>query len=83
MAHDPEEFITDNMKSNMVVPNTLTQTNQTQNAINVTIPIAKVQDYNDFIKQLQSDSNAQKLIQAMAFNEVAGRNKFGKYAIKF
>lgn len=83
LAHDPEKFIADNLKSDMVVPNALTQTNQTQNTINVTIPIAKVQDYNDFIKQLQSDSNAQKLIQAMAFNEVAGRNKFGKYAIKF
>lgn len=83
LAHDPEKFIADNLKSDMVVPNALTQTNQTQNTINVTIPIAKVQDYNDFIKQLQSDSNAQKLIQAMALNEVAGRNKFGKYAIKF
>ena len=83
LAHDPEKFIADNLKSDMVAPNALTQTNQTQNTINVTIPIAKVQDYNDFIKQLQSDSNAQKLIQAMALNEVAGRNKFGKYAIKF
>lgn len=42
--------------------------------INIPISIERVQDYNDFIRQLQSDPKAERIIQAMTIDQVAGKS---------
>lgn len=84
MANEPGEFIKRNL--NPGKPALLkagAHHSQVNNTIRINIPIDKVQDYNDFIRQMQSDPKAEKLIQAMAFDQLTGRGKMGKYKTNF
>lgn len=46
--------------------------------INITIPIEHVQDYNDFITQLQKDRQFEKMIQSMTTDRLAGNSALTK-----
>lgn len=46
--------------------------------INITIPIEKVEDYNDFVNQLRSDSQFEKLVQEITIGRLAGKSKLSK-----
>lgn len=45
----------------------------------INIHIDHVQDYNDFVRQLQHDDEFEKMIQAMTFGRAMGGNPFDKY----
>ena len=47
------------------------------------IPIERVQDYNDFVTQLQSDTKFERLINAMTLDRMAGKSVLGKNRIIF
>lgn len=84
MATDPSDFIKRNLDidtSALLAQNN--QPPQVNNTISINIPIDRVQDYNDFIRQLQNDPKAEKLIQAIAFDQVTGRGRMGKYKVNF
>lgn len=49
----------------------------------VNIPIERVQDYNDFVRQLQSDPKFERLIGAMTLDRTVGKSAFGKNRIVF
>ena len=49
----------------------------------VNIPIERVQDYNDFVRQLQSDPKFDKLINAMTLDRTLGKSALGKNRILF
>lgn len=84
MATDPSDFIKRNLDidtSALLAQNN--KPSQINNTISISIPIDKVQDYNDFIRQLQKDPKAEKLIQSIAFDQVTGRGRLGKYNVNF
>ena len=84
MATDPSDFIKRNLDidtSTLLAQNN--KPSQINNTISISIPIDKVQDYNDFIRQLQKDPKAEKLIQSIAFDQVTGRGRLGKYNVNF
>ena len=47
-------------------------------AINVTIPIERVEDYNDFVNQLRNDRQFEKMVQDITIGRVAGKSKLSK-----
>ncbi len=47
-------------------------------AINVSIPIDHVSDYNDFVNQLRDDRQFEQMIQDVTIGRVAGKNSLGK-----
>lgn len=47
--------------------------------VNVTIPIEHVEDYNDFVKQLQKDERFEKMIRSMTTDRLVGRSSISKY----
>lgn len=49
----------------------------------VNIPIERVQDYNDFVRQLQNDPKFDRLISAMTLDRTLGKSAFGKNRIMF
>lgn len=49
----------------------------------VNIPIERVQDYNDFVRQLQNDPKFDRLINAMTLDRTLGKSAFGKNRILF
>ena len=82
MATDPSDFIKRNLDidtSALLAQNN--KPSQINNTISINIPIDRVQDYNDFIRQLQNDPKAEKLIQSIAFDQVTGRGRMGKYKV--
>lgn len=84
MATDPSDFIKRNLDidtSTLLAHNN--KPSQINNTISISIPIDKVQDYNDFIRQLQKDPKAEKLIQSIAFDQITGRGRLGKYNVNF
>jgi len=50
--------------------------------INVTIEIDHVQDYNDMLRQMQSDSKFEKLIASMSLGKMVDSRSLNKYSIK-
>lgn len=46
--------------------------------INITIPIERVMDYNDFVNQLRADPKFEKLVQSMSVNQLFGGSKLEK-----
>lgn len=50
----------------------------TVGAINVTIPIERVEDYNDFVNQLRNDRQFEKMVQDITIGRVAGKSKLSK-----
>ena len=49
----------------------------------VNIPIERVQDYNDFVRQLQGDQKFERLINAMTLDRTLGKSALGKNRILF
>lgn len=49
----------------------------------VNIPIERVQDYNDFVRQLQGDPKFERLINAMTLDRTLGKSALGKNRILF
>lgn len=47
--------------------------------VNITIPIEHVENYNDFVRQLQNDSQFEQMIQAITTDRLAGKGALGKY----
>ena len=47
------------------------------------IDIDRVQDYNDFVTQLQADPKFEKLIDAMTMGRMLGGSKFAKSGVRF
>lgn len=52
-------------------------------AINMTIPIDRVQDYNDFVRQLRDDPKFEKLIGSITLDRLNGKSAFNKNRILF
>ena len=51
--------------------------------ITITIPIEKVQDYNDFVRQMQHDPQLEKMLQAMTVDRLVGGSSLKKYKFQF
>lgn len=83
MANNPANFI---HKFASATPSlsskAFTSTNNTTE-VNVNIGIEKVQDYNDFVKQLQTDKKFEKLIESMTVDRMMGKGSLGKRRINF
>lgn len=47
------------------------------------IKIDHVEDYNDFVRQLQKDSQFEKMVQAMTIDQVVGRSTLAKHKFKW
>ena len=45
--------------------------------------VEKVQDYNDFVKQAQSDRKFEAMVQDMTIGRLNGKSNFYKYRTKF
>lgn len=50
-----------------------------ENHFDITIPIDKVEDYNDFVTQLRDDPKFEKMVQAMTIGRINGGNRNAKY----
>lgn len=83
-ANDPQRFIESMIQNPPEVPNMFNEfaTNQT-NTVTINIPIDKVSDYNDFVRQLQKDSKFEKMVQTMVLEPIAGNSTIGKYKQRF
>lgn len=85
MANNPSDFIRKNI-SKMCLPNVMSsgtkQIHSTGTVLNVNIGIDKVQDYNDFVHQLQGDKNMKKFIQSLSLDPLMGKNSLNKYNLK-
>ena len=54
-------------------------TGVTYGDFNITIPIDHVEDYNDFVTQLQRDPKFEQMIQAMTIDILGGGSPLSKY----
>lgn len=52
-------------------------------SISITIPIERVEDYNDFVNKLRGDRQFEKMIQDITFGTVAGKSKLLKNKYKW
>lgn len=81
MANNPADFI----KSNLGVdvgdaPISGSSNNSyTQNIDKVIFNMPNVKNYDDLIRQISKDKNAQRLIQSMTIDQIAGGSKLAKY----
>lgn len=53
----------------------------TNNVFNLNIGIERVQDYNDFLRQLQNDNRFEKLVKACSIDQLNGANRVSKRRI--
>ena len=51
--------------------------------IEINIPIEKVEDYNDFVTQLQNDPQFEKMLLSMTVDRIAGGSSLAKYKYKW
>ena len=58
--------------------NEVPSNNQTFGDINVTIPIERVNDYNDFVNQLKKDDKFANMIRSETIDLVRGGSKLAK-----
>ena len=92
---NPVEVLRDAILGNQVIPKdfidvstpeapvTNNVTNNITNNNNMNISIEKVQDYNDFVKQAQSDRKFETMVQDMTIGRLNGKSNFYKYRTKF
>lgn len=66
----------------ITAPNTPNETNYS-NCGNTVIEIDHVQDYNDFVRQMQHDDKFERMIQDMTIGRAMGGNPFNKYLHKW
>ena len=83
MATNPTDFISKYMpKFSPIIPSKSSSVNNAPTEIQVNIGIEKVQDYNDFVRQLQNDNKFERLVQAMTIDRIAGKGKLNKHGIR-
>ena len=63
----------------ITVPNTSNETNYS-NCGNIVIEIDHVEDYNDFVQQLQHDDKFEKMIQSMTLGRLNKKSPLDKYS---
>lgn len=51
--------------------------------ISITIPIERVEDYNDFVNQLRSDKKFEKMVQSMTIDRITGGSQLAKNKYKW
>lgn len=51
--------------------------------VSFNIPIDHVEDYDDFVRQIQRDDKFEKLIQSMTLDRMTGGGKLSKYKVKW
>ncbi len=56
---------------------------QSTGDVNFNIAIDKVQDYNDFVRQMQHDPQLEKMLQAMTVDRLVGGSSLKKYKFNF
>ena len=78
MASDPSDFINRNLLTNGLMSGIGNIGGNTFGDINIDIPIEYVQDYNDFVTQLQKDNKFERMIQDMTIGRINGGSKFAK-----
>ena len=78
MASDPSDFINRNLLTNGLISGIGNIGGNTFGDINIDIPIEYVQDYNDFVTQLQKDNKFERMIQDMTIGRINGGSKFAK-----
>ena len=80
MANSPAEFIKDNLKLDASgVPNASNiNSSVVQHFENITFSMPNVRDYNDLLREMQSDPKFEKLILSMTIDQIAGRSKLAK-----
>ena len=78
MASDPSDFINRNLLTNGLISGMGNIGGNTFGDINIDIPIEYVQDYNDFVTQLQKDNKFERMIQDMTIGRINGGSKFAK-----
>ena len=87
LANDPSGFLNGNILDSASIIERPSRVDNTGNCqfgdINITIPIDHVQDYSDFMKKMQSDKNAEKLIRAMTIDQMAGKSSLRKRNVMF
>lgn len=85
MANNPTDFIKNNLGVDMGnVPNSSNAGSVYNQTIgNVTFSMPNVKNYDELIRQMSKDKNAQRLIQSMTIDQIAGGSKLAKFkAIK-
>lgn len=71
------------MGANLGLRSTGTEGGTAIGAINLTVLIDHVQDYNDFVTQLRDDPKFEKLITSIAVDPLSGKSPFRKNRISF
>lgn len=79
MANDPSGFISRNSFGNNPLTSAINAGGNTFGDMYISIPIDHVQDYNDFVTQLQKDRKFEKMIQDITIGRITGGSKFAKY----
>lgn len=51
--------------------------------ININIPIDRVMDYNDFMRQLRQDSQFEKFVRSFTIDQIAGKGSMEKYKYRW
>ena len=64
-------------------PSQLNYPQPTENNYEVNIEIDHVQDYNDFVMQLQRDQKFEKMVQSMTVDRLSGGSKLAKYKYRW
>lgn len=88
MAKNPRQFMAqtigdvDSLLSQSPAIKNISTNRNVENNIDVNISIDKVQDYNDFIRQIQHDSKVERLIETIALSKISGRGSLSKFNIK-
>lgn len=83
MANNPTEYIAKYSRDSLSVPSKDLGNISNDMQINVNIGIEKVQDYNDFVRQLQKDPKFEKLVQSMTVEQMLGKGSLAKRRINF
>ncbi len=65
------------------IPNAAGIGNTTFGDINISIPIEHMNDYNDFVTQLQGDGKFEKMIQDMTIGQLAGKSSLAKNSYRW
>lgn len=65
------------------LPKNMQSGGNTIGEISINIPIERVQDYNDFVTQLQKDNQFEKLVRSMSTDLLAGKSTLAKHKYKW
>lgn len=63
--------------------NPVSDIKQSMRDVNFNVAIDHVQDYNDFVRQMQHDPQFEKMLQAMTVDRLVGGSSLKKYKFQF